>query len=137
MSKKIKISIIVAIIVIAGLFAYRFFFVRVDEEALTSTSSSANAEVGREVLETLETLETINLDSSVFEREDFRNLKDFSVEIVPDPLGRRNPFAPIGEGNINEGVSPVDDQDEEGLDPTEETQEETEDTEDTGETTQQ
>lgn len=102
MNKITRNIIIAGIIIIAGLFAYRFFFVRIDEEALREVDAGA-VEVGREVLSLLTELRAINLDDSLFRRSDFMSLQDFGVEISPDPVGRRNPFAPIGVSNV--GIS--------------------------------
>lgn len=99
MNKLVKKIIIIGVIVIVGLFAYRFFFVRVDEEALRELESGAS-DVGREVLSLLSELQAIELTGGIFEREDFRSLQDFGVAIQPDQIGRRNPFAPLGISNF-------------------------------------
>jgi hypothetical protein len=99
MNKLVKKIIIIGVVVILGLFAYRFFFVRVDEEALNAIGGETSA-VGREVLALLSELRAIELTGGIFEREDFRSLEDFGVAIQPDTIGRRNPFAPIGVSNF-------------------------------------
>ncbi len=53
--------------------------------------------IGRELLISLEKMKTINLDTTFFSDPAFTNLEDFTVEIPKQPIGRRNPFAPIGE----------------------------------------
>lgn len=99
MNKLVKKIIIIGVVVILGLFAYRFFFVRVDEEALSALGGETSA-VGREVLALLSELRAIELSGGIFEREDFKSLEDFGVAIQPDTIGRRNPFAPIGVSNF-------------------------------------
>lgn len=71
-----------------------------DSAALTSTTQKDSASIaGRELLATLLELKEINLDSSIFEDPVFRSLEDFSQELVPQPTGRRNPFAPIDQAD--------------------------------------
>lgn len=49
------------------------------------------------VLEMLNRLTALKLDRSFFDSPLFRSLQDFGVEVVPEPKGRPNPFAPIGQ----------------------------------------
>ena len=63
------------------------------EPLLTATPAGA-ADTG--VVEVLLRLRAIRLDSAIFSEPAFTALKDFSVEIVPEPVGRPNPFAPLG-----------------------------------------
>lgn len=121
MSKGLKKFIIIAIVVVLVMVAYRFLVVREPEPDLVGTSTP---EVGRELLALLVSLQSISLDGEIFERSDFRSLRDFGVAIPEESLGRRNPFAPIGVGNIG-GASPEveapseGEQEEEGADDTE------------------
>ena len=43
-------------------------------------------------------LRTIDLDNSLFKDPLFVSLSDFGVTIPPAAAGRRNPFAPVGQG---------------------------------------
>lgn len=73
-------------------------------EALLTTdivdtgSPSANSE-DRELVETLLTLRAITLSGTIFEDPAFRVLQDFGTTIIPEPVGRQNPFAPINRGS--------------------------------------
>lgn len=49
----------------------------------------------RELLATLLELRSITLDEEIFDDTTFRQLEDFSQELVPEPVGRPNPFAPL------------------------------------------
>jgi len=53
-------------------------------------------QIEREMIEELLKLNSIRLDDSLFEADTFRSLTDFSQEIEAQPVGRENPFAPIG-----------------------------------------
>lgn len=109
MLKKYKTVLIILVIVVIGFVAYNIFVVgnNNDDAALVSVSA-ANADTsGGELLILLNTLRAIDLDTSIFQNSEFRGLIDFSIDINPEPVGRSNPFAPIGIGNI---VTPVDGQ---------------------------
>ena len=53
----------------------------------------------QELLNSLETLKSVDLGGSIFQNPSFHWLKDFSTPIIPEPLGRTNPFAPY-EANV-------------------------------------
>lgn len=44
----------------------------------------------------LDQLHSIHLDRSLFDSTMFTNLKDFGLDVVPEPKGRSNPFASVG-----------------------------------------
>lgn len=58
-----------------------------------TASGSSPAEAG--IVSTLLTLRAVKLDGTIFGDPEFTRLKDFSTEIVPEPVGRTNPFAPL------------------------------------------
>ena len=60
----------------------------------------AQKQVGAEILGALSVLEKLNLDTGFFQDGVFRGLKNFSKPIQAQPVGRQNPFAPIG-GVVN------------------------------------
>lgn len=84
-----------------------------DTNALSgqSTDSYSPENVGQGFLDTLLSLRTIKLDRSVFDRDSFKQLRDFTKELVPqNNQGRPNPFAPIGtdvEITPSAGPTPV------------------------------
>lgn len=47
------------------------------------------------VVDTLLQLRAVKLDGVIFTEPAFQTLKDFSTQIVPEPVGRPNPFAPL------------------------------------------
>lgn len=63
----------------------------------TAVAGVGNNQKGREILALLADLKKISLDESIFSDPIFQSLKDFSVELAPEPKGRQNPFAPIGK----------------------------------------
>lgn len=66
----------------------------------TVSSGGEGNQKGREILTLLADLKKITLDESVFSDPVFRSLKDISVELIPEPKGRPNPFAPLGKDAI-------------------------------------
>lgn len=97
--KNFIMIVIAAVVLFIG---YNYFFAADDTTgpALTSnTSGATTADLAeQELLSILLRLREINLDATVFEDELFRSLQDFSQELRPEPVGRNNPFAPIGVG---------------------------------------
>lgn len=64
----------------------------------TVPSEPPNPEVARqsvEILELLRDLKRLSFDEALFRDPRFRSLVDFSVELAPEPKGRRNPFLPF------------------------------------------
>lgn len=99
--KNIALSIL-AIAIAGVLYGVIFGKSGPDLSLLTSETPSAGVGVvGEDVLDLLQTLRSIKLDGSLFEDPAFRSLEDFSQELVPEPVGRENPFAPVG-GSVGE-----------------------------------
>lgn len=55
----------------------------------------------RAILDTLFQLRAIQLTGSIFSNPAFGALRDFRTEIVAEPIGRRNPFAPLDLVNVS------------------------------------
>lgn len=77
---------------------YRIFF------AADDTSETLNAGVvteasrdTQEFLRTLQQLRGITLNQQIFTDPRFQSLVDQRQPIIPEPIGRQNPFAPIGQ----------------------------------------
>jgi len=99
--KNIALSVL-AIAIAATLYGVIFGKNGPDLSLLTSETPAAGARaVGEDVLELLATLRGIELDGSIFEDPAFRSLEDFGQTLVPEPVGRENPFAPVG-GNARQ-----------------------------------
>ncbi len=107
-----KKTLLVIVIVVIGFVIYSLFFAGGTEEELLVAESGANDLIGAELLTILLDLKTITLDDSLFKRDAFLSLVDFSRPITPEPIGRPNPFVPIG----TEGDTPFREDDLGGLD---------------------
>jgi hypothetical protein len=64
---------------------------------VTTTGSPTADTVDRELVATLLALRTVNLSGTIFADPAFTSLKDFGTTIVPEPVGRPNPFAPLNQ----------------------------------------
>lgn len=65
------------------------------EAVLSNTGADSTSPAEREILSTLLELRGITLDGAILTDPSFRSLQDYSTEIVSEPIGRRNPFAPL------------------------------------------
>jgi hypothetical protein len=69
--------------------------------SLLTTESADNSIQDRDLVSTLLALRSVKLDASLFTDTAFSSLKDFSVEIVSEPVGRPNPFAPLSNATAD------------------------------------
>ncbi len=92
---KYKNILTILVVVIAAFIAYSFFFGGAPEAVLSSDVPSEQVAVDHELIALLLELKGIRLDDSIFADPVFMSLQDFSQELVPEPVGRDNPFAPL------------------------------------------
>ncbi len=62
-------------------------------DSTPTAEGSSKASPG--IVATLLTLRAVKLDATIFSQTTFTQLKDFSTDIVSEPVGRPNPFAPL------------------------------------------
>ena len=117
MQGKQTLIIIILVIIIFGGY---FLFFRSDSSSDTSgsllevISPTGASVVENDILEMLRQLQTIELDGTIFASPAFTTLRDFSVELTDEPIGRSNPFVPVGtDAPLNPPVEtePLDDLD--------------------------
>ena len=99
MSQRTK-NIALAAILVALVFIVYSLFLKKDggDELLVSQSAKEAAGgtgVVSEFLIFLQTLNRLRLDTSIFNDAVYNKLRDESVDIVGQPRGRTNPFAPL------------------------------------------
>ena len=92
--KQNKLLSLGGLVVLLAALMYFMFFAGDTPEGEVVTQSESDS-VSRELIITLSNLNTIRLDDSIFKDSVFMSLSDFGVQIPPQNVGRRNPFAPI------------------------------------------
>lgn len=115
MTPKLKKIIIIVLVVGLSILAYFIFFdgsSNKNNELIVGTDSLAQRRsinetkmLGQQITQTLIKIESIKLDRSIFGNQLFLSLDDKSRSINPEPVGRRNPFAPLSDKSVNYSVS--------------------------------
>ena len=95
-----KLFALIAIIVIVGAVGYGLM--QSNEPAsplLTSeivpTGSPSADSADQELVASLLALRAVTLNATIFQDPAFKSLQDYGTTIVPEPVGRENPFAPL------------------------------------------
>ena len=101
--RKNKIILVIIALLLAG-FVWYGMNGSSPESATLLEADSVDGTVGSEIaaqervmLDTLLQLKAIQLSGNIFGNPAFQALRDFRTEIVSEPIGRKNPFAPLGE----------------------------------------
>jgi hypothetical protein len=68
--------------------------------SLLAVETVAEQGASQDLVSTLLALRAVKLDASLFTDPAFVSLNDFSTQIVPEPVGRPNPFAPLGSSAV-------------------------------------
>ncbi len=72
-------------------------FMRDSGEVVTESGpASAAAELEtQQLLAKAQRLNSFQIDATLFNDEKFRSLVDYRIELIPETVGRGNPFAPL------------------------------------------
>jgi hypothetical protein len=66
-------------------------------QPVLSTAANAQAPEGTQAMvQSLLSLQSVTLNDSLFSSPSFQALKDFTTPITSEPVGRNDPFAPVG-----------------------------------------
>jgi hypothetical protein len=106
MTPKLKKIIIIVVAIVVILFVYYMFVNKEDDTSLLVTSSSSemsekNKILGQKITKTLIQIKDIKLEKAIFTNEVFLSLIDSRVKIDSQPVGRKNPFAPLSDTSVN------------------------------------
>ena len=109
--QKYKKWIIIAAVLIISFIIYSTFFTGSrEDDLLTSSVQQSSAEiVGSEIINALNQIESLKLDRDIFDDPVYRSLKDKSQDIAPEPIGKPNPFSPIGSSAPEPDAPEVED----------------------------
>lgn len=93
---KSSITIFVVIIVIlAGGYFYMNSTPPESDSALQQVDNSVESNIGTQIPAILSEVQRLRIDTAIFNNASYVSLIDHSVEIVPQGVGRANPFAPL------------------------------------------
>lgn len=87
--------ILIGAVILIAFGIYSYFFTGTDEAPLTTETVSAASSEDQDLIVLLLELRSIALNEEIFANPAFQSLQDFSQELVPEPVGRPNPFAPL------------------------------------------
>lgn len=91
---KYKLIILLAVAIVVAFIGWRFISPEPTPATLLTTEAVGNgADAG--IVDTLLTLRAVTLTGSIFQDPAFLALRDFGIQIMPEPVGRENPFAPL------------------------------------------
>ena len=96
-----KLVIILGVVVVAAVAWWAISGGSAPSSSLVTNESAAGVGgnvADQNLITTLLALRTVKLDGAIFSEQTFKALKDFSTQIVPEPVGRANPFAPLSSG---------------------------------------
>lgn len=96
-NKNLLLVLVLLVVAVAGFFIFQF--VGGDPEPLTSSQPGFSSPIGQELIIELNRLTALkNVKSDLFKNPAFASLRDLTQQVAPQPVGRGNPFAPIGSG---------------------------------------
>mgnify|MGYP001603793077 CR=1 FL=1 len=102
-----KIALLVLALIIAGFAWYLFSGTPTASILTTQASNSSNDVADKDIVATLLTLRTVSLSGTILSDPSFRGLNDFSTQIIPEDMGRPDPFAPLSSGVLPSAPSAV------------------------------
>ncbi len=92
-----KQAALTALLMVLALTAFFFYYLGGENSPESGISevdgSLIGATLGKELLSALARLRSTKFDTAIFDDPVFMGLTDFGIEIAPQPVGRRNPFA--------------------------------------------
>lgn len=89
-------------IVVAGAIWYGMSQGSGSSSSVISSQPAATSADEKELVETLLALRSVTLDGTIFTEPAFMSLRDFGTQIVPEPAGRPNPFAPLSGNSVSQ-----------------------------------
>lgn len=99
-----KLILIVTLVIVGGGLWYVMSGGSSSDPLITQTPIAGSG-ADQELVSTLLALRAVKLDGTIFSDPSFLNLKDFSTQIIPETVGRPNPFAPLSARASNSASS--------------------------------
>lgn len=92
---KYKTYILVALGILVALALWWSLAEDTAQPLLETQSVTEAGPADKSLVDTLLQLRAVSLGGSIFTDPAFMSLRDFGTQIIPEPVGRPNPFAPI------------------------------------------
>ena len=93
---KYKTTILVVLGVIVAIGIWWGFSEETPSNSLITTKDlSGVSPADRSLVDTLLQLRAVSLSGTIFSDPAFVSLQDFGTQVIPEPVGRPNPFAPV------------------------------------------
>lgn len=93
--KNIIVAVLVVLVLVTGYFYFSGGTPSSDTGLLEVAQTSEATVVAARVLSLLNQIKSLNIDTSIFSDPAYQTLRDYSVVISPQNVGRANPFAPL------------------------------------------
>jgi len=95
--KQHKLLFVIVVLVLVGTVWYGLSQGGAPAPLLTTETVTSVGSTGADkgLVGTLLSLRAVTLSGTIFNQPAFLRLQDFSTPIIPEPVGRQNPFAPI------------------------------------------
>ena len=93
-----KLIVGLIVVVLIGAAWYEFTQSSTPAPLLSSTAATTGGDTNpadQTLVSTLLALQAVSLNGTIFSDPAFLSLKDFTTQIVSEPVGRPNPFAPL------------------------------------------
>ena len=104
--KQHKILTGILVVVILGAAWYEFTGSSSSAPVLsTASTGSATDTQDAQLVSTLLQLQTVTLNGTILSDPGFLSLQDFTTQVVSEPVGRPNPFAPVSPGSVVEATT--------------------------------
>lgn len=91
---KTTIIVIIILVIAGGIYFYTNGSPKIPDSLLQKQNPDAQASANR-ILSLLKQINSLQIKTNIFKSKEFQTLRDYSVEIMPQEVGRPNPFAPI------------------------------------------
>jgi len=94
----LKSTVIILVIIAAALIGYFYYegsAPSASSSLLTASANPSASGIGQQVLGLLSQIQSLRIDTALFKDPGYLTLRDFSVTIPPQNVGRSNPFAPL------------------------------------------
>jgi hypothetical protein len=103
--KQHKLLTGILLVIILGAVWYEFTGSSPSPVLSTANTGNATDTEQAQLVSTLLQLQTVTLNGTILSDPGFMSLQDFTTQVVSEPVGRPNPFAPVSPGSVVEATT--------------------------------